>query len=79
MGYQWQFVGILRFSAGFSWVSMLPNRLLLLQHPVLVQKMTALPSLGKAKPQRLTKAVFAASRYYTAVIRFRFILIVALP
>lgn len=40
--------------------------------------MTALISLGKAKPPRFTKAVFAASRHYTAVRRFRFILTFAL-
>lgn len=52
---------------------------LLLWHPVLVQKMTALISSGKAKAQGLTTAVFEAQRHYTAVIRFRFILIFLLP
>ena len=40
--------------------------------------MTTLISLGKAKPERLTEAVFAALTYYTAVPRPRFILIVVL-
>lgn len=51
---------------------------MLLRHPVLVQKMPALISLGKAKAQRLIKAVLAISRHNSAVTGFRFILTVAL-